>query len=358
MIKCRSVALVILCVLALIRFDLNVFAQTKEQAKVSLNKQPDSTILASDLIKRLTQHPELLNADYLDYYFGPRTQSQRQPSAMSRYTQGLATKTMWQPQTGQNIWDKLEVSQQGQSNYMAELIAIVPQMVHMQPEDMQQALGVTGKHSFDEQGQSVDIYVTRPDTQVTTYQLYGLVDIGKIKIKYAGVNPGLPSQADMQEAAAYRRKIAFEHYRLGNYNQAKTLLKEHLKSNPDDAEAHFKLAQSYEATSSLNESINEYRTALAKCGDNDDLRKECLKGLQSLKVGQPAMQEGIVGAGRSGSQAYELRRTGVTESKNINSPPSASVASQGRERININQPANQSPIIKSNTPADPLDVGF
>ena len=298
--------LVVLCILGLFSQDLKVFAQTKEEAKPYLAKQPKITIRTTDLLGRLALRPELLNADYLEYYLGPITQSIKQPSALSQYTKAVAAKTIWQPQTEVNILDKLETSQQSQSNYIAEFMTNIPQTAHLEVQDIDTALRVDSKKSFDENGQPIDIYTTRPDTHVLIYPMPGLRDISKIRIKYAGYNPGLPTQADMQEASDYRRSLAFAHYDLGNYRQAISLLNEHLKANPNDTEAHLKLAEAYKANSSLNESINEYRIALAQSGDDTDLRSRCLAGLHSLKIDPPKIDSPMININQTPGQTTTL----------------------------------------------------
>jgi tetratricopeptide (TPR) repeat protein len=326
----------------LITYALAVFAlflpavQGKNQAPGAKAIQ-DRTQADMTLIGHLAESPQLMNIDYLECYLGPKDSLLKTGLAQRHRTSAPAINTLWRDASGRHVAYQLVTSMQSRSDYMAEFNALIPESMHRRLKEMNKILNLSAKPSYDEQGKPIDIYESRPDTKVLIYQAPGLADLNKIRVIYAGNMLPPPSAADMQQAMQYRRDSAIAHQKVGNHEQAATLLKEHLRSNPDDAEAHLKLAESYKAQCRVNEAISEYRTALNSSGSDNDLRKRCIEGLHSLKIDLPAECVNTINGTTAGTTAR------------IPLPVQAPV--------NLSAPASPA-IIKNSKPAGNLDVGF
>ncbi len=202
---------------------------------------------------------------------------------------------------------------------------------HLEDIRIQDINKITDKEpnkSFDEEGHPMVSYLINSNLKVFAYEGSHIVNINRIAVQYIG--PALPplTQSDMDEAIQFRRDAAFEHSHHGRHAKAISLLHAHLRTNPNDVEAHLKLAESYKANSYINESIAEYKTTLTLCGNNSEIHARCIEGLHALKVDLP-------------NNSLPVTNLPIT-----NSSPS-------QRRININ-PADNHSTNKSKS----LDVGF
>ncbi len=279
--------LLIMCGLGIVILSIPA-TQAKNPAQAAAKALQDRTMADMTLTGHLAERPQLMNIEYLECYLGPKDQSSGAPSSLANCAGMSATRTLWNDPLGRYNNYKLETSRHGQNDYVAEFDALMPDKAHRRLSEMDKIMGTHSKHSFDEQGQPVDVYDGSPNTKLFVYQAPQLADIIKIRVSYSGPILELPSQSDMQEATQYRRDMAAKQQKSGNYQQAAILWQAHLRSHPDDVDAHLQLAECYKAQCHLNESINEYRIALNMSGNNEDLHKRCVDGLHSLKVDVPA----------------------------------------------------------------------
>jgi hypothetical protein len=142
---------------------------------------------------------------------------------------------------------------------------------------------VLGQH-YDKSLNPESTYSLSANTTVTTLVPPNCFTVKQIEVEYKG--PELPplSQDEVNASIDERRARALDHHQKGQHDQALPLLVRHLQVRPTDAEAHLKLAESYKARCCINPAIEQYHLALQFAGDDDDLRKRCLDGLQTLKV--------------------------------------------------------------------------
>ena len=313
-------------------------SQANAQSKAALKAKQDRLHADLTLIGHLAASPQLMNIDYLECYLGPKDSSIITASAQLQRASVPARTTLWHDSAGRYAAYKLENSMQSPSDCAVEFSALVPDKVRARLKDVDKILEVSGEHSFDEKGLPMQVYDTRPDTKVMVYQAPGLEDINKIRVQYAGNLLGPPSAADMQTAMQYRKDTAATQQKLGNQNQASALLQAHLQSNPSDAEAHLMLADSYKAQCHINQAISEYRIALDRSGDDDDLRKRCIAGLHSLKIDVPPQslqsQNSYMPATSPSPAAVTTPSQNPISNPNPTTSPALPIRSQ--ERININ----------------------
>jgi tetratricopeptide (TPR) repeat protein len=142
---------------------------------------------------------------------------------------------------------------------------------------------VLGQH-YDQNLNQASTYSLSENTTITALVPPNGFTVNQLEVEYKG--PELPplSQDEVNASIDERRARALDHHQNGRHDQALPLLVRHLQVRPTDAEAHLKLAESYRARCCLNQAIEEYRLALQYGADDEDLRKHCLEGLQSLKV--------------------------------------------------------------------------
>jgi tetratricopeptide (TPR) repeat protein len=330
------------CILLVILFLCIVLGEDANQAQANNKVWQKKADADTALISHLAQEPQLMNTSYLDCYLGENDGSSNIAMARPGHSQSPTTVTVWHDLEGHFGAYKLASSLYNPSTYFAEFSAPISTAAQLRLKDIDKLLKLSSSQAFDEQGKPVYLYQTRPDTQVLVYQAPGVADINKIRVCYEGAVLPPPSATDMQEALQYRRDEALSAQKMGNHQQAAHLFQAHLRSNPNDAEAHLKLAESYKAQCRINDAIKEYRIALDHCGNDDQLHQQCIDGLHSLQVDLPA---------EAGSSMPSPTTPGIKPTGPTLPPPVLQ-----RERININPPST--PNIKTGNPIANIDVGF
>ena len=121
-------------------------------------------------------------------------------------------------------------------------------------------------------------------TTVTALVPPNCFNVKEFQVEYKGPELAPLTNDEVNASLDERRSRAFDHHQKGEHHKALPLLARHLRVRPTDAEARLKLAESYRARCCINQAIDQYRLALPCAGDDQDLRKRCLDGLQSLKV--------------------------------------------------------------------------
>jgi hypothetical protein len=253
---------------------------------------PDQQIL--DFMNKLAANPQLLDPRFLSYKFGP-------------------PEVKW---GGDYEWcearnhNRLYLLEQRPSlnngEIHSKLTIYTPTSSHITFADLESTLstppvehvdrkpGQTGTFTmsavsnpplkeFDQRVYKTETFAMSAYTNVSGAQPPNTFKLTEIVVDYDG--PKLsPSDDEIQAAVEDRRAVAFEHHKNGRHDQALPLLRSHLKEQPADVEARIKLAESYRGRFCLNQAIEQYRIALAECGDDSALRQQCIDGLKSLRV--------------------------------------------------------------------------
>jgi hypothetical protein len=123
-----------------------------------------------------------------------------------------------------------------------------------------------------------------PNTTITYKQEQNRFYVNEVEVNYSGPPLPPPLPEHMQANVDDRRARALAHSANGSHQLAMPLLKEHLKEQPNDAEAHYALAVAFQKQSHINEAILEYHAAMACAGTNSDITQKCTTGLQELHV--------------------------------------------------------------------------
>ncbi len=257
------------------------------QAKSHLHTLPDDTQEDLVLLKRIADNPNLLNPKYLECSLGPKASAMIARSSQSLRSSAPVVRTFWLDRSGNSTRYIFEQSVPNPNKYLGELSLALDRNEDVTVQDMTKVFSKDPTRAFDENAQPVLLYTMSPCINVLAYEDARVTNLSKIALQYAGPRLSLPSNADMAEAMKHRRDIALKHAELGHHDKASFLLREHLAANPNDAEAHLKLAESYQARSCVNDAIREYKIALATCGNDKDIHDRCLAGLHSLKVDLP-----------------------------------------------------------------------
>jgi hypothetical protein len=301
------------------------------QAKSHLHKLPTDTQEDLALIKRVADNPDLLNPKYLECYLGPKASTMIARSSKSLRSPAPVSRTFWLDRDGSSIHYTFEQSILNLNKFLAEFSFAPNRQEDLTFEDVSKVLNKEPIRAFDENAQPAFLYTINPNIKIFAYQDAHVINLSRVALQYAGPSLPLPSATDMAEAIKHRRDAALQHASLGHHDKASSLLRSHLAANPTDAEAHLKLAQSYQARSYVNDAIREYKIALATCGNDKDIHDHCLEGLHSLKVDLPSPASPV----------------------NTNMVPA---------RININPEPKRTPLPNLNSTTGqknkPLDVGF
>jgi hypothetical protein len=122
------------------------------------------------------------------------------------------------------------------------------------------------------------------NTTVTYKQEQNRFYVNEVEVSYSGPPLPPPLPEHMQANVDDRRAKALAHSAKGSHQLAMPLLKEHLKEQPNDAEAHYALAVPFQKQSHINEAILEYHAAMNCAGNNTDITQKCTTGLQELHV--------------------------------------------------------------------------
>ncbi len=257
------------------------------EANSHLKSLPADTQEDLALLKRIADNPDLLNQKYLECYLGPKASAMTAPSSQSLRSPAPVTRTFWLDRSEVSTRYTLEQSVPQLDKSLAEFSFTLTRQEDIILPDISKTLNKDPSSVIDENAVPAFLYSMSPTVKVFAYQDTQVVNLYKIAVQYAGPSLSLPSKADMDEATKHRRDKAIDHVQHGRHDQASSLLQSHLAANPNDAEAHLKLAESYQARSCINDAIREYKTALAVCGNDNEIHDRCIEGLHSLKVDLP-----------------------------------------------------------------------
>lgn len=230
-----------------------------------------------DLTKRLSQHPELMDAGYLGYELGD-------PEV--RWDFGIPPRKVWEWSEPNNktLLYKLErqVDQKpGQENSTFTIIPPVDSQLDL--KSLEPDFGDTPPTKFDKRVCRTQTFDVSSGTQlVSTEPIFGS-KISELAVQYHGPRLPPPSKEQIDEAIKTRRDTAFATSANGQTEDALPKLLAHLQEQPEDVEARLVLADTYKARHNINEAAEEYRLAYEKSGTNDELRQRSLEGLRSLR---------------------------------------------------------------------------
>jgi hypothetical protein len=233
-----------------------------------------------DMVKSLAQDPHLMDPGYLSDKLGI-PEVKWEPGSMAGKVWN------WCEPINHSLLAKLQKqSDPTDGTSDSKLTFYVPgdSRIPINSPAIQQVFGqVLGQH-YDQNLNQASTFSLSENTTITALVPPNGFTVKQLEVEYKG--PELPplSQDEVNASVDERRARALNHHQKGEHDQALPLLVRHLQVRPTDAEARLKLAESYKARCCINQAIEQYRLALRFAGDDQDLRKRCLDGLQSLKV--------------------------------------------------------------------------
>jgi hypothetical protein len=267
----RSISL-----LTLLFLSLNISAQ----AKSHLNSLPANTRADLQLLKNIVDSPQLLSPKYLECYLGPKALTMTAPFSQSLRSPAPVMKTFWLDRGENYPRYTLEQIWPASNKFLAEFSFVLSRPEDLLLTDVSKTLDEAPTKVIDANGRPAFAYACKdPTMKVLAYQDSHIVNLTKIAVQYSGPILLPPTTEQMNQAIEHRHEAALVHARSGHHDKAVSLLHSHLQSNPNDAEAHLQLADSYKASSCVNEAIGEYKAALANCGNNKELHDRCIEGL-------------------------------------------------------------------------------
>jgi len=272
-----------------------------------------------DLLKAISQNPQLLNPKYLECYLGPKSAAMTAPFSKSLRSPAPVFRIFWLDRGEIYPRYMLEQSNPATHKFLAEFNIVLTLPEDVLIKDLSKALDEEPVKGFDENGHPILSYKSKdPTVRVLAYQDAHVVNLSKIALQYSGPILLPPSQAAMDQAIQHRRNAALEHARLGRHDKATSLLRSHLQNNPNDAEAHLQLADSYKARSCVNQAINEYKTTLTICGNDKEIHDRCIAGLHALKVDLPNQTAAVSDSSAEQTQISVKQRININQAQ---SPP-------------------------------------
>lgn len=254
------------------------------------SKAIDPAVL--QMVQKIAYNPELMNVSYLQYLIGfPENGRAQQGLIRKGYT--------WYEEPSRFAAYTLE--QQGPSPGVVtrSMFSINVPNSEIRMKDVEEQFGPMHKTVYDQQSHPNQIYSISPTTSLIFVQPRNSFRVSSIKIAYAGPPLGPPSQEDMELAYNYRRTQAIGAGQNGDWHKAIPWLRADVAKEPNNPDAHIKLAFAYRQHMMLNESIKEYIEVLKLSGDRPELSSAAIAALTELRVWplQPAGTQSSPGGG-------------------------------------------------------------
>ena len=230
-----------------------------------------------EMVHRLAANPELINLTYLQYLIGLPENGQNQAALLRRnYT--------WYEEPGRvAVYHLDQVGPQPGVTTSSTFTINVPAS-NIKVKDVEQVFGMAHTRVYDHQAHPNQIYRYSPTTSLVFVEPRNSFRVTSIKILYNGPPLGSPSQEDLEKAFNFRKSQAYLAGQNGDWQQAIPWLRADVAKNPQDADAHLKLAYAYRQHLMINESIQEYVQVLKLCSGRPDLQSAAVAGLTEMRV--------------------------------------------------------------------------
>lgn len=320
------------CLLAAV--SLSVLSSGLVGAKNSVERI--DTAETEDLVNRLGHQPELICIRYLHYFLGrPEDAPANRFNPTKHY--------VWYRPNRRGIKYEL-VQEEAQPGRVTESTLVLhTDDLDLDLTKVESRFGKAPRKYFDQTTAPTEEYSFAPNTITSFTQKHNTFQISRIAINYKGDPLPPPSMEDMARASLQRKGLGVDHLTHGRYRESIGVLSEHLGENPEDVEAHLALAQAFKANCQINEAIAQYRYTLANSGNFPQVREQCVKDLQDMKVlpsvsADAELQQHQVNLKHKGQR---LRRGGLASTKKM--PPGLN----GADPLNVQpiDPKALSPVI-------------
>lgn len=265
----------------------------------SNTKGIDPSVL--ELVRRIAANPELMNLTYLQYLIGLPENGRNQAALLKR------NYNWYEEPSRVPVYHLDQIGPQPGVTTSSTFTINVPAS-NIRVKDVEQVFGTPHTRVYDHQAHPNQIYRYSPTTSLVFVEPRNSFRVTSIKILYNGPPLGEPSQEDLERAYNFRKSQAYLAGQNGDWQQAIPWLRADVAKNPQDADAHLKLAYAYRQHLMINESIQEYVQVLKLCGGRPDLQSAAVAGLTEMRVwpaplpgSQPASgRTYVAGAGSAG----------------------------------------------------------
>jgi hypothetical protein len=276
------------CLLLLLLWAPAADCKSKKKSQPAMDPQTEQ------LIRTLFAQPELMDLDYLTPKLGRPENEQSQTAKLER-------KYFWYDPVSHTPLYQLEQTLTPPSKRVfapsaltsasgrvtESIFTVFLDQQNIKDQDIKNLFGSEEKTYFDSNGTPCKMYNTAPNTMLLFTEPQGMFRVTQARITYQGPPLTPVGQIEREESKAANVKLASQELERHDWHAAELHLRQHLAQYPQDAAVHFELAQTLREEGEINNAINEYRTALKYAGGNDELRDQCLAGLQELKVPTP-----------------------------------------------------------------------
>jgi hypothetical protein len=273
------------------------------------------TAETEEMVNKLAHQPELICIRYLHYFLG-----RPEDSPINRFN---PTKHyVWYRPNRRGLKYEL-VQEEAQPGHITESTLVFhTDDLDLDLEKVESKFGKSQRKYFDQTSAPTEEYSFAPNTVMSFTQKPNTFQIGRIAINYKGDPLPPPSLEDIARAQLQPKGLGMDHIAHGRYREGIGVLSEHLGENPDDIEAHLALAQAFKSNCQINEAIAQYRYTLANSGNNPNVRNQCVKDLQDMKVlpsvaADTELQQHNVNLKHKGQR---LRRGGLASTKKMPIP--------------------------------------
>jgi hypothetical protein len=240
-------------------------------------KETNPIMLETEVLLRgLSQKPQLMNLNYLQYYIGR--------PANERAQRGNPTKEYhwYTPDRSKLLYEMFQQeSAPGQvidSTFVARMEGCGGSL-----EDVQKVFGTPTHRFFDFNSDVNELYTISPTTALSFVSPRNSFQVTQAKVSYKGPPLLEPSPEDMKMAHdGFMNKAFLAAGKEEEAARAIPMLQHYIKEHPDDVEGHLNLAKAYKNGGHPHHAANEYRLAQSMPNATDEQRNRSASGLKDL----------------------------------------------------------------------------
>lgn len=232
------------------------------------------------LVNKLVLQPELMNIEYLQYVIGlPEKGHQQVPYNHKNYH--------WYQEPGRVVRYALEQNGPHPEVSTDSKFTIHLQNSRLTMNDLPNMFGPMTKQTFDHRSHLTSVYSWTSNTYVAFSHPPNDTHVREIQIRYNGPPLPGPSEEDLQLAYNFRKANMLAAAAAGHHQEAVPWLIVDTKKNPNDANSHLALADSFRGNLQLNQAIKEYYKAMELAPNDQAVQSRCVAALVELRVLPP-----------------------------------------------------------------------
>ncbi|MBX9879780.1 MAG: hypothetical protein K2Y22_15085 [Candidatus Obscuribacterales bacterium] len=230
-----------------------------------------------ELLDVLSQRPEFMHLDYFEHLIGrPFNENSERFGQRKSYYWYNATHQVtyelhqFERSPGEVVTSNFIIHMQGNVLGMADLASLY---------------GPNGHRLFDNKGNVCTAYSYAPYTSLVFASPQESFGVQEAKVMYSGPPLKRPDLEELHDVeVGHIGRLTPGIVRHGRWDIPITPISHHLKRHPYDGEARYQLAQAHRYHGHVDVAINEYKSAWACAGDDEELKARCIAGLAELRA--------------------------------------------------------------------------